>query len=255
MKADNGFITLHRKITEWEWYDDVKTTRLFIHLLVTANWKDTKWHGVKILRGQRIISRDGLAKETHLSPQTVRTCLERLKSTNEITSKSTNTYTIVTLVNYNKYQDQSTNEITSQPTNEQPAINQQSTSNQPQLNNSNNNNKETSKDIPPLSPLEEFNFSPLLTEKIQDWLTYKEERKQKYKPTGLKSLLTQISNNAAKFGDAAVAEVITSSMASNYQGIVFDRLKQQSRGQPQGDDFMDKLKRVREKRKEQAIDI
>jgi predicted transcriptional regulator len=236
---DNGFITLHRKITEWEWYDDINTFRVFLHLLLTANWKDTKWHGVKILRGQRVISYAGLAEESHLSVRAVRTCLERLKSTGEVTCQSTRRYTIVTLVNYNKYQDKETDETTHQTTHARHTPDKQTTHERQQLNKDNKDNKETSNNKPPIIPLE--NFSPLLTEKIQEWLTYKKERNQNYKPTGLKSLLAQIKNNADKYGDEAVAEVITSSMASNYQGIVFDRLKQQTRGQPKNNSFMDTL--------------
>lgn len=68
-------------------------------------------------------------------------------------------------------------------------------------------------------------FAPDLESAVNDWLTYKAERRESYKPTGLKSLLTQIQNNAAEYGDSAVAEVIRQSMGSNYQGIVYDRLK------------------------------
>jgi hypothetical protein len=39
------------------------------------------------------------------------------------------------------------------------------------------------------------------------------------------TLVNQITRNAAAYGDAAVAEVIDNSIASHYQGIVFDRLK------------------------------
>lgn len=39
-----GYITIHRKIVDWEWYKDIPTRVLFEHLLLTANWKDKKWH-------------------------------------------------------------------------------------------------------------------------------------------------------------------------------------------------------------------
>ena len=32
----SGWIKLHRKITEWEWYSDANTFRVFMHLLLTA---------------------------------------------------------------------------------------------------------------------------------------------------------------------------------------------------------------------------
>lgn len=60
---------------------------------------------------------------------------------------------------------------------------------------------------------------------MNDWLAYKQERREAYKPVGLKSLLTQIKNAAAANGDAAVAAVIRQSMSSGYKGIVFDRLE------------------------------
>lgn len=68
-------------------------------------------------------------------------------------------------------------------------------------------------------------FSGELREAVDDWLKYKAERRQAYKETGLKSVLTQISKNAKLYSDAAVAEVIRQSMANNYQGITFDKLK------------------------------
>lgn len=68
-------------------------------------------------------------------------------------------------------------------------------------------------------------FSSELREAVEDWLKYKAERRQAYMETGLKSVLTQISKNAKLYGDAAVADVIRQSMANNYQGITFDKLK------------------------------
>lgn len=71
----------------------------------------------------------------------------------------------------------------------------------------------------------DYGFSPELEAAVTDWLTYKQERRESYKPTGLKSMLTQVKNAAAEHGDAAVVGIIRDSMASGYQGIIFDRLK------------------------------
>lgn len=113
------FIKLFEKITEWEWYDDVPTYRVFTHLLLTANWKDTKWHGIKIGRGQRVISFRGLAEETSLTEQQVRTAIAHLKSTHEITQQSTHRYTIITVENYETYQhcEKTTNTVANTPCN------------------------------------------------------------------------------------------------------------------------------------------
>lgn len=100
----NGHIQLHRSILEWEWYDDINTCRLFLHLILKANWKEEQWQGLTIKRGQRLTSIQALAAETKLTPKQVRGALEKLKRTNEVASESTNKYTIITINNYDKYQ-------------------------------------------------------------------------------------------------------------------------------------------------------
>lgn len=55
-------------------------------------------------RGELVTGRTSLSAQTGLSVQSIRTALERLKSTNEITIKSTSKYSIVTIVNYDTYQ-------------------------------------------------------------------------------------------------------------------------------------------------------
>ena len=101
----SGFITLHRKLIEWEWYTDTNTKVLFLHLLLTVNWEDKKWRGIEIKRGSIITSISHLSKQTNLSYQNVRTALNNLTLTNEVNRQSTNKYTLLTVVNYEKYQD------------------------------------------------------------------------------------------------------------------------------------------------------
>lgn len=138
-----GFITLYRKIVDWEWYSDANVFRVFTHLILTANWEPRKWKGVPVKRGQKITSIQHMAEETGLTEQSVRTAIKKLKLTGEITTKATNRYTLVTLTNYDFYQDkenQLTNKTTSNLTNEQQTTNKQLTTTK-QL------NKETIKTI------------------------------------------------------------------------------------------------------------
>ena len=103
--SDSGWINLHRKILGWEWYSDINTCRLFIHMLLKANWQEGKFRGTTVPRGSFISSISKLAEETRLTNDEVRTAISHLIATNEITKQSTNKYTVFTVVNYNLYQD------------------------------------------------------------------------------------------------------------------------------------------------------
>lgn len=100
----NGFVKLHRKMTEWGWYSDSNTFRVFMHLLLTAQYKDTEWLGYKIKAGQAIAGRKRLAEELGITEHQVRVALDHLKMTNEVAIKTTNKFSIVTIVNWEKYQ-------------------------------------------------------------------------------------------------------------------------------------------------------
>ena len=101
-----GFITLHRKLLNWEWYDDVNTSRLFIHCLLRANHKDNNWRGINVKRGQFISSLSKLASETSLTVKQIRTSLKKLNSTNEVASKGQSQHTVFTINNYDLYQSE-----------------------------------------------------------------------------------------------------------------------------------------------------
>ncbi|MDB4261554.1 hypothetical protein N9878_01670 [bacterium] len=107
-----GWIKLHRGLTEWEWYDDINTSRLFIHCLLKANHKDKKWRGLDIKRGSFWTSLDTLSEETGLSKKCVRTSLDRLKATCELADKGHSTGRLrgrmVTVCKYDSYQGEGT---------------------------------------------------------------------------------------------------------------------------------------------------
>ena len=103
--TENGFIKLNRNMLGWRWYHDMNTFKVFVHLLFKANFKDGEFENHTIKRGQLVTGRKALSKELKMSEQSIRTALEHLKSTNEITITPTSKYSIITIKSYNKYQD------------------------------------------------------------------------------------------------------------------------------------------------------
>ena len=139
---NEGWIKILRKFLDWEWFQKPEMVQLFIYLLLKANYEQKQWQGITILPGQLVTSRTKICSETKLSEQTVRTCIKRLISTNEITYKSTNRYILITICKYESYQLE--NEFINQQNNQQ--TNFQSTSNQPATNFQSTTTKELKKE-------------------------------------------------------------------------------------------------------------
>ena len=127
----NGYIKTFRKFTEWEWYRNTNTKALFLHCLLKANHKPKKWQGITIPQGSFVTSYAILAEELGLSMQEIRTAKRNIQSTGEITSESTSKLTIITVLNWAKYQasdnDESTSESTSDIIESQQTSNKQAT--------------------------------------------------------------------------------------------------------------------------------
>lgn len=104
MQRLQGFIMLHRRFLEWEWYTDPVVARVFIHLLLTASFKPARWQGLSLKPGQVITGRKALAEALKLSERQVRTALSKLMDTGEITVMTTNRFSVVTIVNWAVYQ-------------------------------------------------------------------------------------------------------------------------------------------------------
>ena len=99
-----GWIKLHRKLCKWEWYTDVNTCHLFIHILINANHEPAKWRGITINKGQYLTGREALAIQTGLSQKSVRTSLNKLKTANVVAIESSNQYSIISIVKWDDYQ-------------------------------------------------------------------------------------------------------------------------------------------------------
>lgn len=140
-KSNKGWISLHRKLLDWEWYSDQQTSRLWIHLLLKANHETRNYKGKVVPKGSLLTGRALLASETGLTERQIRTSLKRLKSTNEITIETTNKGSHIFITNYSDYQssdEKTTSKTSSTTTSKRPASDQQATTN----NNDNNVNNE-----------------------------------------------------------------------------------------------------------------
>ena len=128
--GDMGFIKLDRQILNWGWFKKPEMVQVWVYLLLTAQHQDIYENGIYLKRGEVLFGRKKASRDLGLSEQTIRTCINRLKSTNEITTKSTNKYTIITILKYDDYQSNKqklTNKITTKSTYNQPTTNQQLT--------------------------------------------------------------------------------------------------------------------------------
>lgn len=144
----DGWLKTYRKLKEWEWYTDSHMVHLFLHLILSAAPEDRMWQGVKIRRGQVIVSRQKLSVETGISEMTIRTCMGHLVESGEIKVESTNRFTVVTVCQYDRYQnvERQTNQPTNQP------INQQNSQQINQPTNHNIRSKEDNNNILELTP-------------------------------------------------------------------------------------------------------
>lgn len=120
------YIKVSRSMLDWEWYSDINTSRLFIHMLLKANWKDGNFKGTTVPRGSFVSSIRKLADETSLTEREVRTAINHLKTTGEVTHKSTSKYSVFTVVNYDLYQSNDTQSV-SQTTSERQSNDIQTT--------------------------------------------------------------------------------------------------------------------------------
>lgn len=69
-----------------------------------------------------------------------------------------------------------------------------------------------------------YPLSDMLSEKLYEWLKYKAERKESYKETGIKSLISQVRKQADQYGDEKVCDLIDECMANGWKGIIWDKL-------------------------------
>jgi len=175
MAETTSYIKLDRNILNWRWFSDPCTRDVFIYCLLKANWKDGNWRNVAYKRGQFITSLPTMSEELGFSVRNIRTALEHLKSTGELTDKTTNKFRIITVINYDKYQNND------RQTDKQPTGNRHSTDSQPtadkeykeykEYKNSSSKNKPTT-EPPTKEEIKEFVKSHKLNVNVEKFIDY-----------------------------------------------------------------------------------
>lgn len=128
----SGWVKIHKKSLKSSIWENANYWMVWCWCLLRANYEDTKFpfngKDMLIKRGQFLTGRRKAVKELPTSTQTYRSAIEYLKSTHRISVKTTNKFTIITVINYDLYQDK--DEL---PTKliKPPLTIQQPTSNQP----------------------------------------------------------------------------------------------------------------------------
>jgi hypothetical protein len=123
----SGWIKLYRQLLTNGWFRNHKLLVFWIYCLLKASHKPSKvtagYQVIPLEPGQFIFGRRKASAETKLSEQEIRSCLSFLKSSKNLTLKTTNKFSIISIVNWERYQG---NNHQDQPA-KQPAKNPQLT--------------------------------------------------------------------------------------------------------------------------------
>lgn len=109
-----GYIALHRKLLDSEVFASPELLHLFIYCLLKANHKERfvpvnngrSTTPIKVGRGQFITGRKAMAEALGIPPSTARNRLAKLQALEILTQKKDRHYTLVTICNYDTYQDE-----------------------------------------------------------------------------------------------------------------------------------------------------
>jgi len=214
----DGWIKLHRKFLEWEWFDTDNMVKLFIYLLLSANHTPQKWRGETIGRGQILTGRQRLSEKLRISERNIRTCLSRLEKTGELTIKTTSKYSIITLCNYDTYQTEKL--LTDQQSDQQPTSNRPATDQQPTTNKNDKKDKKVKNERNSLKEVTMLWDDEEFFHVWEFWKKYKQEQfRFKYKSTiseqGALSKLYELSGG--KLETAML--IIKQSIQNGWQGL------------------------------------
>lgn len=100
----SGWFKMYRSIIDWEWFKEHDMTCFLLYCLSKANISERVWRGTLIKAGQVVISRSIVCDELGIKDRRYRTIINRLVKSGEISIEPSQKHTIVTIVNWDRYQ-------------------------------------------------------------------------------------------------------------------------------------------------------
>lgn len=138
---DGGYVKLWRKSIDSGMMQNPELWVFWCWCLMKATWKPRQvmvdLQTINLNPGEFIFGRRSSGVELNFSEQKIRTFVKKLKTMQNITIKSTNKFSIISIVNWDIYQQDgicANQQINPELTNKQPATNQQITNKQPTTN-------------------------------------------------------------------------------------------------------------------------
>lgn len=227
----DGFLVVHRDILDSPMFADADLFRFWFYLRARANYQPGCWRDQPLAIGDLIVSQRRLAEAMHVSVGTIGRWLAKLEKFGEIRVKAGRDFSVVSVVRTDvSERDKSgergasryTDEYTGGARVDTPIDTPIDTSliKQP----SNQATKETPlpprpADPKPAAPCLPMSIrTPAMIEAVESWLAYKAERREGYKPAGLKALYGRIATVAGMHGQATVIELMERAKASGWKG-------------------------------------
>ena len=104
---EGGWIRLHRKMRQWQYYQCPSIRLVFEELLFCANSSDVWFHGERIGRGETVVGVRTISDYTGYSVRIVVDALKKLVESGEIKREKCWRGIKTTIINYEKYQTNS----------------------------------------------------------------------------------------------------------------------------------------------------
>lgn len=232
---ENGWIKIHRSMLDKGWFIDSHAVHLWIYLLMKASHKPKEhlWNGqiVMLKPGEFITGRIRISQDTGIQESKVERLLNLFTTTGQIEQQTTSTSRLISILNYEKYQEGEQRVNNERTTGEQRMNSERTADEQPvntkqELKNvrikelKNNNGEDPYLNIPDL-------WKPIMME----WNEYRNKIKKKL-PDIQKTLkeLQKLSNS-----DLAIAQqIVDKSISNGYQGLFELKNTQKDGSKPTG---------------------
>lgn len=99
-----GYVKVSRKMLESDLIHEPVTFTVFMYLLLSASYRADEYQGQRIERGEAVATYPKIALATGVTERQARTALSKLVKSGRVSVRKCSKYSVVTLLNYDKYQ-------------------------------------------------------------------------------------------------------------------------------------------------------